>query len=166
MLGYIAVGGLQRETACLPREDPARHVVGVEAGAPKRLGRHGRAATAAAVEDYECVAVNLVGVRGQLCELQVTCTRDPARIVLVGLADVDQLDLASREDLGDLLGAVVIVHTLERNAVRSVRPLGRPLPARSGGPVGRGRVPGALRRVVITPDDIDLACSIGCRANI
>jgi hypothetical protein len=82
--------------------------VSVEAGAPEGLGGHRRAAAAAAVEDDRPVAVDRLDLGAQLGQLDEPVAGDPARFVLLGLADVDQLDVAAGEQLSDLLWGVVV----------------------------------------------------------
>ena len=71
----------------------------VEARLRKRLGRHSRAAAAAAVEDDRSVLGNRAGLRGQVVHLDVARARDVARLVLVVATDVDHLGLAGLREL-------------------------------------------------------------------
>src|SRR5437763_6132156 len=105
--GHVPVSRLERQPGRRPVEQAARHVVGVEPGASKRLGRHGRAAPAAAVEHHGPAPIDRLDLSRQLGELDQPTTRDPPRVVLLGLADVDQLDLAALHQLEDLLRRVV-----------------------------------------------------------
>ena len=70
------------------------------------LRREGRAAAAAALEDDRAVAVDLLGLRGQLLERDVAGAVDTAGLPLVVLADVDQL-CAGGDLLARLSGARV-----------------------------------------------------------
>ena len=84
---------LEWESRQVPLHQSPGHVVGVEAGAPERLGGHRRPATRAAVEDDRHVASDRVGLCDQLRKLHVAVPGDPPRIVLMLLAYVDQRDL-------------------------------------------------------------------------
>ena len=85
----------------------------VPAGAAEGVGGHPRARAEAAVEDDRRVAVDRLRLRGEALELDVARAGDPARLVLVGLAHVDQLDLAALERGADLSGVDVDVVGVE-----------------------------------------------------
>ena len=76
----------------------------------EELGGHARAGAAAAVEDDRALAVQRIGLGWELGELDEAGSGDPAGVVLVALADVDQGDLARLMKLRHLPGGVVAVH--------------------------------------------------------
>ena len=52
------------------------------------------------------------GLGAEVAQLDQAPAGDPAGLVLVGLAHVDELDLPLGQELGDLLRGVVIAHVL------------------------------------------------------
>ena len=105
----VAVGGIDRQAGGVPLEHPAGHVVGVEPSVTECLGGHRRAATAAAVEDDRPVPVDALHLGREPSELDEPTAGDPPRLVLLGLAHVDQLDLVLLEQLGHLVRRVLHV---------------------------------------------------------
>jgi hypothetical protein len=98
------------EAVTVPGEEAAVHIVCVVSRGHEGLGGHRRPGAAAAVEDDGDVALDLGRASGELGQLDVLVPGDAPGGVLVGLANVDELDLRGREQLGDLLGGVVRVH--------------------------------------------------------
>src|SRR5437764_6259826 len=96
--------GLAGQSALHPGHDPAGQVVGVPARRPEGLRGHRGARAEAALEDDRPVSRQLLGPPRQPLELDVPCPRDAARIPLVLLAHVHELDLAALEPLAHLLG--------------------------------------------------------------
>ena len=66
-----------------------------------------------AVEDERLLPVELLRRLAQLRELHVTGTGDPARLVLVGLAHVDELDLATLVQGGHLGGRHLLLEVCQ-----------------------------------------------------
>src|SRR5215218_9185531 len=103
----IPVLGLEREALRVPGLEASGHRVRVPSGAPERAGRHPRAGADAPVEDHGPVAVDRLGLRVEVRELDVAPVGDPPRLVLVALPDVDELDLAACVGVTDHLGGDV-----------------------------------------------------------
>src|SRR3954462_6613797 len=96
--------GVERQPLRVPFQQSSGHRVRVVARLPKRVRGHRRPSAHPAVEDDRCLTLDRVRLRGDLTELQVPRTRDPPLVPLVGLADVDQLNLALAYELRDLPG--------------------------------------------------------------
>src|SRR5437879_4622232 len=139
MLCHVPAIGLDRQSALHPCGDPAGHVVGVPAGRPERLGGHRGARTQPALEDDRPLPRQLVGAPGKPFELDVPRPRDPARLPLVRLAHVHQLDLPALEALAHLLGRQLVrgvgegAHDVECTPATPAIPFRRHRPAQ--GPV-------------------------------
>src|SRR3954468_22770979 len=127
--------GLEWEAAARPLLEPAGHRVRLPAGTAKGMGRHRRARTDPAVEHDRRVAIDRLRLGGEAPDLQVARAGDPPCRVLVGLADVDQLDLAALVGGADLSGVDV-------DGIRVHVKGTLPPPLRPGAPLPR---PGAGR---------------------
>src|SRR5512132_80008 len=116
--------GFEREPPRRPLVQSADHRVSVPAGTAEGVGRHPRPRTQPAVEDDRRVARDRLRLGRQPLELDVPRAGDPARVVLVGLAHVDQLDLAALERGADLVGVDVDVVGMEGvgHRLRRLRP--------------------------------------------
>ena len=109
----MAVFRLQRQASSLPIQDSARHIVGIETGLAQCSGGHRRARPAAAVEDDGTLPGDRVHLGRELRELYQPPLGDPAGLVFVGLADVNQLHLPGGQELGHLLrGVVAWIHRI------------------------------------------------------
>src|SRR4051794_39483363 len=84
--GDRAALGLERAALLVPGEEAAAERVGVVARAAERGGRHRRPGADAAVEDDGPVAVERLGLLGELAELDVARPGQAAGLDLVGLA--------------------------------------------------------------------------------
>src|SRR3954447_10398476 len=115
--------GLERVAADRPLLEPAGHRVRVPARTAKGMGRHRRARTDPAVEHDRRVAIDRLRLGGEAPDLEVSRAGDPPCLVLVGLADVDQLDLAALVRGADLCGVDVDgVRVHARDATAALRP--------------------------------------------
>src|SRR4051794_9494863 len=148
--------GLERQPAGRPLLEAAVHRVRVPARAAEGVGRHARPGAQPAVEDDRRLARDRVRLRGEALELDVPRAGDPARLVLVGLAHVDELDLATLVRGKDLLGIDVDVLGVEgvSHATRKVTAAARAPSARRPRRVSPGGELGAPTRTT----------AVACRA--
>src|SRR5947209_1097379 len=104
VVGHLAALRHHREPAVVPqRQSPAQRPR-VPARGPEGLRRQRRPRAQAAREDDRPVARDGVGLRGQALHLDVARGLDAARLPLVGLAYVDEDDVAGVHPLDKLLG--------------------------------------------------------------
>ena len=121
-LGDETAGRDHRKPVAVPGEEATGHIVCVESRVLEGLGGHRRTCAATTVEDDRNFAIDLARSGRQLRELDVLALRDPSGCPLVSLANVDQLDLGAREQLGDLRGTVVRVHERSVPITCKIRP--------------------------------------------
>src|SRR3712207_937319 len=104
VIGDAAVFGGDREARLDPSGDPAREVSRVPSRGPERLRRHRGTRPQPALEHDGPIAGDRLCPSRQALELDVARPFDVARLALVVLAYVDQIDLTAREELRHLIG--------------------------------------------------------------
>jgi hypothetical protein len=105
VLGDVPAVGHQRQAVVVPERQATLQRPRVPARAAEGLCGERRAGAEAAREDDGTVAIDRLGLRCEPLELDVPRALDAPGLPLVGLPDVDELDLVRAQSLGELFGS-------------------------------------------------------------